>query len=227
MLAFIVNYITLYFINIHGDLCMSSNLDIAIKMCQICTLSRARNDTGAQHRLKGTMLNITKTTRVRAIRSLRWLSTYKYQPQLYLHKLPDSYSVSFSDDPKAQPVGQTWISSLDDHIAPKNFKPDTKFLPVLNEVIKDNIQDDFTYIMESKEFSGNYMPIYDLRNVPNYQRTPEVEDIYGFVYCDEDGTVKSGSFEQNLEYQLITQNGIIKLSDHLLEKLKEKLKEKL
>jgi hypothetical protein len=169
------------------------------------------------------MLNITRITRVRAIRPLRCLSTYKYQPQLYLHELPDSYSVSFSDDPKAQPLGQTWISSLEGHIAPENFKPDAKFLPVLHKVIKDNIQDDPTYIMESKEFSGNYMPIYDLRNVPNYQRTPEVEDIYGFVWCDQDGEVESGSFEQNLEYQLITQNGIIKLSDHLLEKLKEKL----
>jgi hypothetical protein len=107
-------------------------------------------------------------------------------------------------------------------IPPDAFKQDTNFLPFLHKLIAENVSDDFTYIMESKAYANQHMPIYDLRKPPEYQRIPEVEDTFGYVAVDDKGEVKKGSYQENGFYRVVTADGeILKLSDHLLEKLRE------
>jgi hypothetical protein len=157
----------------------------------------------------------------------RPLTTYAKQSQLFLHPSDNGFRVSFSKDPTASPTIGKLTGGVNDSITPSNFTPNKDFVPLLQRVIVRNISDDFTYMMESKEYSGNYMPIYDLRSPPRYETTPEVEDIFGFIWCDDTGKVKDGSYEQNDQYQLVSQSGgVIKLSDYLLEQMRHEVEEK-
>jgi len=173
------------------------------------------------------MLNLRQSLKtVKSISSRRTLITYSKQNQLYIHpKSNNLNSISFSSNPESLAIGQFESSTPDKaEITTKNFKGENKqFISKLHDVIKANIAQDFTYNVESKDYSGQHMPIYDLRKTPNYQRQPDVEDIFGFVRVSEDGTVDGGSYESNGLYKVVSVDGVITLSDYIHEKLVDEL----
>lgn len=169
-------------------------------------------------------LNTCWTLQLRAISTIR----YPHQKQLFLHRqqnTPNAHVVSFSADPTKMPIGTAYLDlPEEDHITPASFSPNKQFFPLLHSVIASSIHDDFTYLVESSHYAGEFMPIFDLRRVPNYQRSPDTEDTFGFVLCEEKtGEIIKGSYQSNAMYTLVTQDGPLILSDHLHEKLVEKL----
>ncbi|KAI1154601.1 hypothetical protein F4825DRAFT_411089 [Nemania diffusa] len=71
---------------------------------------------------------------------------------------------------------------------------------------------------------GGYVHLSDLRNPPDYGRIAFPEDILGSIEVDGHGKIV-GEFEPSGTYRIITNEGILGLSDFLRAKLVEKLKE--
>ncbi|KAI0407597.1 hypothetical protein F4802DRAFT_518652 [Xylaria palmicola] len=71
---------------------------------------------------------------------------------------------------------------------------------------------------------GGHVHLSDLRNPPDYGRIAFPEDILGSIEVDGHGKI-IGEFEPSGTYRIITNEGILGLSDFLRTKLIEKLKE--
>lgn len=71
---------------------------------------------------------------------------------------------------------------------------------------------------------GGYVHLSDLRNPPDFGRIAFPEDILGSVEVDGHGKI-IGEFEPSGTYRIITNEGILGLSDFLRTKLVEKLKD--
>ncbi|KAI0858088.1 hypothetical protein F4860DRAFT_323346 [Xylaria cubensis] len=71
---------------------------------------------------------------------------------------------------------------------------------------------------------GGYVHLSDLRNPPDYGRIAFPEDIFGSIEVDGSGKIV-GEFEPSGTYRIITNEGILGLSDFLRTKLVEKLRE--
>lgn len=169
------------------------------------------------------MLTIRQSLRSIPLKT-RGIITYSKQSQLYIHPQSNNkHLVSFFKNPKSTPIGEFYSKNPEsDEITTKNFIGENKeFLKILHNLIKTQVADDFTYAVESKGYSEEHMPIYDLRKVPNYQRQPDIEDTFGFVRVDSEGEILGETYEENGLYNIVSVDGPIKLSDHLHEKLKE------
>ncbi|KAI1103160.1 hypothetical protein F4804DRAFT_238581 [Jackrogersella minutella] len=70
---------------------------------------------------------------------------------------------------------------------------------------------------------GGYVHLSDLRNPPDYGRIAWPEDILGSIEVDSSGTIV-GEFQPSGTYRIITNEGILGLSDFLRTKLVERLK---
>lgn len=146
----------------------------------------------------------------------RTFSKYPRNDQIFIHKIGSSYAVNLSPDPKATPLG----FSSSSEISHETFKSNPEFLDLLNKRIKESIQKDFTFIMEAGVNANAFMPIYDLREIPNYARVPEVDNIFGYVLVDGEGKIVPGSYESNQLYRLCNATGLVRLTDHLLEEMR-------
>ncbi|KAI1113928.1 hypothetical protein F5Y14DRAFT_416324 [Nemania sp. NC0429] len=71
---------------------------------------------------------------------------------------------------------------------------------------------------------GGYVHLSDLRNPPDFGRIAFPEDILGSVEVDGHGKI-IGEFEPSGTYRIITNEGILGLSDFLRTKLIEKLQD--
>ncbi|KAI2639077.1 hypothetical protein GGS26DRAFT_373271 [Hypomontagnella submonticulosa] len=71
---------------------------------------------------------------------------------------------------------------------------------------------------------GGHVHLSDLRNPPDFGRIAWPEDILGSIEVDGSGNI-IGEFEPSGTYRIITNEGILGLSDFLRTKLIEKLKE--
>ncbi|TGJ88653.1 hypothetical protein E0Z10_g142 [Xylaria hypoxylon] len=71
---------------------------------------------------------------------------------------------------------------------------------------------------------GGHVHLSDLRNPPDFGRIAFPEDILGSIEVDGHGKI-IGEFEPSGTYRIITNEGILGLSDFLRTKLVEKLKE--
>ncbi|KAF3058216.1 hypothetical protein GL218_05905 [Daldinia childiae] len=71
---------------------------------------------------------------------------------------------------------------------------------------------------------GGHIHLSDLRNPPDYGRIAWPEDILGSIEVDRSGNI-IGEFEPSGTYRIITNEGILGLSDFLRTKLVERLKE--
>lgn len=151
---------------------------------------------------------------------LRQYSKYLKNDQIFLHDVAGKYAVTLSKSASDVPIG--FSPSLEVH--PSTFTGNPKFLDLLQERIKTGIQNDFTFIMEAGANALTYMPIYDFREIPKYARTPNVDDVFGYVLVDEAGKIVPGSYEKNDLYRLCNGTGLIKLSDYLLEEMKQATK---
>ncbi|RYP71082.1 hypothetical protein DL771_005016 [Monosporascus sp. 5C6A] len=71
---------------------------------------------------------------------------------------------------------------------------------------------------------GGHVHLSDLRNPPDFGRIAWPEDILGSIEVDGQGTIV-GEFQPSGTYRIITNEGILGLSDYLRTKLIERLKE--
>ncbi|KAH8153721.1 uncharacterized protein LAJ45_02534 [Morchella importuna] len=72
---------------------------------------------------------------------------------------------------------------------------------------------------------GGYIHVFDTRNPPAFGRIPDPEDIFGSVLVDGNGQIQQEGYEECGSYRLVTNEGILGLSDYLRGKLIEKLKD--
>ncbi|WPK27369.1 hypothetical protein PUMCH_004755 [Australozyma saopauloensis] len=148
---------------------------------------------------------------------LRFFSRYPKNDQIYVHKVGSSYVANLSENPKDTPIGFSPSEKIDH----ETFKSNPEFLDLLNNKIKDSIQKDFSFIMEAGANANAFMPIYDFREIPNYARTPEVDDIFGYVLVDGDGKIIPGLYEVNDLYRLCNGVGLVKLTDYLVDEMRK------
>ncbi|KAI1463962.1 uncharacterized protein F4812DRAFT_445160 [Daldinia caldariorum] len=71
---------------------------------------------------------------------------------------------------------------------------------------------------------GGHIHLSDLRNPPDYGRIAWPEDILGSIEVDGSGNI-IGEFQPSGTYRIVTNEGILGLSDFLRTKLVERLKE--
>ena len=73
---------------------------------------------------------------------------------------------------------------------------------------------------------GGYIHVYDQRHPPDFGRIPEPEDIFGSLEVDGEGNFVDGHgrYQSSGSYRIITNDGILGLSDFLRTKLLERLK---
>ncbi|KAI2618178.1 hypothetical protein GGR54DRAFT_606344 [Hypoxylon sp. NC1633] len=71
---------------------------------------------------------------------------------------------------------------------------------------------------------GGHIHLSDMRNPPDFGRIAWPEDIFGSIEVDRSGKIV-GEFEPSGTYRIITNEGILGLSDFLRTKLVERLKE--
>lgn len=99
-----------------------------------------------------------------------------------------------------------------------NFIENPQFIQKLQNVITENIYDDFSFIMEASMNANSFMPIYDFRDVPRYQRVPDIGNVFGYLQVNEQGQMVKQTYDPNNMYVVYSgQLGLVTLSDHLLE----------
>ncbi|GEQ68143.1 hypothetical protein JCM33374_g1810 [Metschnikowia sp. JCM 33374] len=148
---------------------------------------------------------------------LRQYTKYAKNDQIYLHDIAGKYAATLSKNATDIPIG--FSPSLT--ITPSTFKGNPEFLDLLHGKIQKDIQNDFTFIMEAGANASTYMPIYDFREIPKYARTPNVDDVFGYVLVDASGKIVPESYEKNNLYRLCNGTGLIKLSDYLLDEMRK------
>lgn len=150
--------------------------------------------------------------------SVRRYTQYAANNQMYIHENGTNYNVSLLPQKSALPVG---TSQSKHHVAPELFSSNPAFLELLHTTIAREVYGDFSFIIEAGANANAYMPIYDFREIPRYGRTPEVDDIFGYVQVGSDGKMISNSYEANAMYRLCSGEGLMRLSDHLYEKMRQ------
>ena len=73
---------------------------------------------------------------------------------------------------------------------------------------------------------GGWVHISDSRKIPDFGRIADPEDIFGSVEVEGDGsfTDGTGNYQQSGTYRIVTNDGILGLSDFLRQKVVERLK---
>lgn len=73
---------------------------------------------------------------------------------------------------------------------------------------------------------GGWVHISDMRRIPDFGRIADPEDIFGSVEVEGDGTFTdgTGNYQQSGTYRIVTNDGILGLSDFLRQKVVERLK---
>ena len=103
-----------------------------------------------------------------------------------------------------------------------NFKANNEFIKLLDSTLHDSIHDDFTYIMEASTNASSFMPIYDMREIPRYARTPYIEDVFGYVQVDDKGSMIPNSYQKMKCIKCSGKTGLPVFSEFLFETLQEK-----
>ncbi|GAA5894808.1 hypothetical protein JCM5296_007588 [Sporobolomyces johnsonii] len=170
-------------------------------------------------------------------------------PSLYFHPAPPAsssspsnptYSLSFlPSPPPSLAFSPTTIgllratSSTSDEppISPRYFDDNPDFLKLVHEVLKENIHDDPWLQTQAKGMSGaidgaegveTYIHITDFRNPPEAGRTPSPQDILASVLVSRTGELVPSSYEPNyVAYRLVTEDGLMRLPEGLMDKLRE------
>lgn len=151
--------------------------------------------------------------------SWRSITEYRGREQLFFHAAENNgYKVSLSPLETSLPLG---ISTSKDEVTPKNFRENPAFMPLLQEAIKNEVQNDLAFIIEAGVHVSSFMPIYDFREIPRYQRIPDIDSIFGYIRVDEQGKMIPGAYEPNDLYRLCNGTGLIKLSDYLYDLMRK------
>lgn len=153
------------------------------------------------------------------LRQIRCLSRYAPNDQIFIHEQQRNlFKYTLNANPNSLAIG--WAPSRI-KVDPNTFQVNDEFLKTLNRQIATTIHEDFAFIVEAGTNANSFMPIWDFREVPRYARVPEVENIFGYVMVDANAQIVKGSYESNNLYRVCTGKGLLKLSDHLYEKMQE------
>ncbi|KAI1331773.1 hypothetical protein F5Y16DRAFT_243528 [Xylariaceae sp. FL0255] len=110
---------------------------------------------------------------------------------------------------------------------PRSFSENSEFMPILNQVLQRHAAQDPDLQSQAKALAGTgiggHVHLSDLRNPPDYGRIAFPEDILGSIEADAEGNIV-GEFEPSGTYRIVTNEGILGLSDFLRTKLVEQLK---
>jgi hypothetical protein len=73
---------------------------------------------------------------------------------------------------------------------------------------------------------GGWLHVFDNRRIPDFGRIPDPEDIFGSVEVDGEGKFVDGHgrYSPSGTYRIVTNDGILGLSDFLRTKLIDRLK---
>ncbi|VEU24328.1 DEKNAAC105496 [Brettanomyces naardenensis] len=164
-------------------------------------------------------------------RSLIRTFEYAKQPQLYVHELTkDLTKISFSKDPSTLGVGTLKGLAIPSGresqllISTKNFIPNPEFLWFLQDLFHKKVYGDVTYQLDALNFRSSYLPIGDFKVILQYMnQRPEYENTLGFVLVDEDGAMVEDSYQPNEIYELCNSDGIVTLSEYMLDELRNAL----
>lgn len=148
----------------------------------------------------------------------RAFSRYPRNDQIYIHHIGDTYVANLLTDPRDMPIGY----SSSGEFAPDTFRSNPAFLKLLHHTMGNQIQNDFSFIMEAGANANAFMPIYDFRETPKYARTPEVDDIFGYVLVDANGKIVQNTYEANQLYRLCNGTGLVKFTDFMVEEMRKK-----
>ncbi|KAI0973993.1 hypothetical protein F4678DRAFT_424218 [Xylaria arbuscula] len=137
---------------------------------------------------------------------------------------------------------------------PQSFTENHEFISILNSVLRQHAAQDPGLQSQAQAFAGpggaifglhgtfsphqrgtrksaaaetgvgGHVHLSDLRNPPDFGRIAFPEDILGSIEVDGGGSI-IGTFEPSGTYRIITNEGILGLSDFLRTKLIDKLKE--
>ncbi|OAA61845.1 hypothetical protein SPI_04704 [Niveomyces insectorum RCEF 264] len=138
--------------------------------------------------------------------------------------------------------------------SPRTFKTNPRFLSILNDVLRQHAAQDDGLRAQALAIAapgggifggaggdggtggasyqggaggggvGGWVHLSDLRNPPDFGRIAWPEDILGSVEVDKNGTLLD-NFQPSGTYRVLTNEGILGLSDFLREKLVERLQE--
>ncbi|GAA5972948.1 hypothetical protein JCM21900_006488 [Sporobolomyces salmonicolor] len=189
-------------------------------------------------------------TRALATLPSRSLASRTY-PSLYFHPAPPAsssspsnptYSLSFlPTPPPSLAFSPTTIGLLrapnsnsdsdEPSISPRYFDDNPDFLKLVHEVLRENVHDDPWLQAQAKGMSGaidgaegveTYIHITDFRNPPEAGRTPSPQDILASILVSRTGELVPASYEPNyVAYRLVTEDGLMRLPEGLMDKLRE------
>lgn len=136
--------------------------------------------------------------------------------------------VSFSKDPSCLEIGT--VKNFNVHrgqedsfkIARANFSPNNDFTHLLHDVFNEKVYDDITYQLDALNFISSYLPLGDFKVILKFMnQRPDVENTIGYVHVDESGAMIKGSYQSNDIYELCNCDGVIALSDYMLEQIRK------
>ncbi|RCK65270.1 hypothetical protein Cantr_00751 [Candida viswanathii] len=155
---------------------------------------------------------------------LRSLSQYTRNPQIFIHEEGEGrFKFSLSKSPDALDIGV----STSTEPTPDSFRTRREFKELLHTTMKNQIHDDFTFIMEASTNANSFMPIYDMREIPRYGRIPYIEDVFGYVMVDPKGQMIPETYQENEMYTMCSgKTGLPKFSEYMYMELQEKCEAK-
>ncbi|KAL5514810.1 hypothetical protein ACEPAG_2126 [Sanghuangporus baumii] len=160
-------------------------------------------------------------------------------PSLYYHLFEDDellnpvFALSFLEEkPKSarSKVVLGWLPALfsSDTESGENglndFRQNEDFLPILHKTIKEGLLQDEIWTNGAIQAQSGWMHIFDQRNIPPLGRIPDPDDILASVRV-EDGRILIDTYEPMPSYRLCTADGVCRLTDTLMDRLKATLKQ--
>ncbi|CAK7266563.1 hypothetical protein SEPCBS119000_002094 [Sporothrix epigloea] len=186
-------------------------------------------------------------------RTLSVLTTNPHIKVYHLATLPPSYLLSLIES--KSPSSATAIGTTTElPPTPRSFAANDRFMAILNDVLRKYAAQDDGLKAQAIAFAapggtifgnagashsrsnspvqqgsggggvGGWVHLSDLRNPPDFGRIAWPEDILGSVEVDSAGNLLD-NFQPSGSYRILTNEGILGLSDFLRGKLIERLKE--
>lgn len=106
-------------------------------------------------------------------------------------------------------------------VDPTKFKPNNDFRALFHQCFYKHVYDDITYQLDALNFRSSFLPIGDFKIVLRFMnQRPAFENTIGFVRVDDEGAMIRDSYQSNDIYELCNCDGMVSLSDYMLEQIK-------
>ncbi|KAI8802766.1 hypothetical protein BJ742DRAFT_777942 [Cladochytrium replicatum] len=108
-------------------------------------------------------------------------------------------------------------------LLPLTFTEGPDFVELMHEVVGEHVTKDETSISFAAFQKEGYMNVNDSRVGPVWGRVNDPEDILGNVLIRE-GKILPGTYQKFPTHRLVSNNGLVQLTDYLHEALLERLR---